>query len=141
MDFDLIFWIIVAAIILGMFIYYKVTGVNPIKVAALSRPVISSVAAAIDAVQKVWPNDTLNIVHKVLVAGATATELAEQAWLMGQLERDERNAYAKKYAYDKLAEAGIVVDDRVEAIVNGIIEATCMLLPHGVQPEQMDIEE
>lgn len=132
--------LICAAIVAGLYIYYRVTGVNLLKAIILSKPVISAVASAVDAVQNVWPNDTLSIVHKALTAGADATEIAEKLWLMGQLARDERNAYAKGLAYATLEAAGIVVDDRIMAIVSGIIEATCMLLPHGVEPEKVEEE-
>lgn len=140
MDFYAIMLLIFAAIVSGLYLYYRVTGVNLLKAVILSRPVVSAVASAVDAIQKVWPNDTLNIVHKALIAGADATEIAEKLWLMGQLERDERNAYAKGLAYATLEAAGIVIDDRIIAIVSGIIEATCMLLPHGVEPETVEEE-
>lgn len=140
MDFYAIMLLIFAAIVSGLYLYYRVTGVNLLKAVILSRPVVSAVASAVDAIQKVWPNDTLNIVHKALTAGADATEIAEKLWLMGQLEREERNAYAKGLAYATLEAAGIVIDDRIIAIVSGIIEATCMLLPHGVEPEMVKEE-
>lgn len=140
MDAYSISLLICAVIVIGFYIYYRVTGVNLLKAVILSRPVVSAVASAVDAIQKVWPNDTLNIVHKALTAGADATEIAEKLWLMGQLDRDERNAYAKGLAYATLEAAGIVIDDRIMAIVSGIIEATCMLLPHGVEPEKQQEE-
>lgn len=64
-----------------------------------------------------------------------ATELAEKAWLLGNLEKDERNAYAKEVAYSFLEDVGIEITPQVEAIVAGVIEMTCMVLPHGVEPE------
>lgn len=140
MDAYSIALLICAGIVAGLYIYYRITGVNLLKALILSRPVVSAVASAVDAIQKVWPNDTLNIVHKALTAGADATEIAEKLWLMGQLERDERNAYAKGLAYATLEAAGIVIDDRIMAIVSGIIEATCMLLPHGVEPAEQQEE-
>ena len=135
MDLFSIFLIVFAVAIAALYLYYRITGVNLLKAVILSRPVIAAVASALDAVYALWPNETLHVVHQAFVAGASATELAEKAWLMGQLKRDERNAYAKRLTYETLEKAGIIVDTRIEAIVNGIIEATCMLLPHGVEPE------
>ena len=68
-------------------------------------------------------------------AGAEAAETAEKAWLMGELEKDERNAYAKKLAHDTLEKAGIIVTAQIDMIINGMIEVVCILLPHGVEPE------
>lgn len=140
MDAFSICFAVFATVVVILYLYYRFTGVNMLKVVILSRPVITAVAAAVDAVKALWPNDTLDIVHTALLAGAEATELAEKAWLMGELDRDDRNAYAKGLAYETLEKAGVVVDDRVKAMVNGIIEATCMLLPHGVEPEVVEEE-
>jgi hypothetical protein len=57
--------------------------------------VVTALAAAVDAVYKLWPNDTLKIAHTILVAGAQGAQFAEEAWLMGQIKKEERNAYAK----------------------------------------------
>lgn len=64
-------------------------------------------------------------------AGAESAELAENAWLMGELSREERNPYAKNLAKKTLIKAGIEVTPQIELIISGIIEAMCMLLPHG----------
>lgn len=54
---------------------------------------------------------------------------------MGELAREERNGYAKALARDVLETAGIEVTPPIEAIISGVIEMTCMVLPHGVEPE------
>ena len=69
-----------------------------------------------------------------------ATEFAEKAWLLGQLSRDERNPYAKALAREVLEKAGVEIDERIEAIINGVIEMTCMVLPHGVEPQVQEQE-
>lgn len=124
-----------AAIVAGLYIYKRITGINLLQKIALTKPVITAIAAAVEAAYKLWPNDTQKIVHTVLKAGAEAAETAEQAWLMGELEKDERNAYAKKLAHDTLEKAGIIVTAQIDMIINGIIEVVCILLPHGVEPE------
>lgn len=80
------------------------------------------------------PSKTLGTIKHVLDTSVKATELAEQAWLMGQLPRDERNAYAKNWAETALEELGIEITPQIEAIIAGVIEMTCMVLPHGVEP-------
>jgi len=63
-----------------------------------------------------------------------ATELAEKAWLLGKLAKEERNPFAKEMAYDLLKTVGVEVTPQIEAIISGIIEMTCMVLPHGQEP-------
>lgn len=91
-------------------------------------------AAAVDAVYKLWPNDTLKIAHTVLRAGSQGAQFAEEAWLMGQIAKDDRNAYAKELARKMVRQAGFEITVQIEQIIDGIIEVTCMLLPHGVEP-------
>ena len=77
----------------------------------------------------------------MLDASVEGAELAEKAWLLGNLEREERNPFAKEVAYDLLETVGIEITVQIEAIVAGIIEMTCMVLPHGVKPEEPEDEE
>jgi len=92
-------------------------------------------AAAVDAVYKLWPNDTLKIAHTVLMAGSQGAQFAEDAWLMGQIAKEQRNEYAKSLARKMINHAGFEMTEQIEKIVEGIIEVTCMLLPHGVEPK------
>lgn len=54
---------------------------------------------------------------------------------MGQISKEERNKYAKQLARKMVVQAGFEVTDQIEKIIDGIIEATCLLLPHGVEPK------
>ncbi|MBQ7845475.1 MAG: hypothetical protein IJ392_04915 [Clostridia bacterium] len=92
---------------------------------------MAAVASAVEAAYKLWPNDALRIVHTVLKAGAESAETAEKAWLMGDLEKEKRNEYAKTLAKETLEKANIEVTPQIEMIIGGIIEAVCILLPHG----------
>lgn len=104
----------------------------------MSRPVVIALTGVIEALYKLVPNETLRVIKTILNAAVDATELAEKAWLMGELEREERNPYAKTLARNVLEKAGITVTAQVEAIINGVIEMTCMVLPHGVKPEEKE---
>lgn len=85
-----------------------------------------------EAVYKIWPNKAeLKTVHTIMLAAIDAAEVAEKAWKMGNLEADERNAFAKKLVKETLEKAGINVTPQIELIIGGIIEAACMVLPHG----------
>lgn len=59
---------------------------------------------------------------------------------MGQLTREERNPYAKQLAREILEKAGIEITAQVDAIINGAIEMTCMVLPHGLEPQVQEQE-
>lgn len=98
---------------------------------ALIRPVINAVAAAAKAVYNVLPGkEKVKELDTVVDVAVKAAEMAEKAWKMGSLEKEERNAYAKKLVAEALAEAGIEITDQVKMIIDGAIEATCMILPH-----------
>ena len=129
-----------AIVIVGLYIYKKITGTDVLKMIVMSRPVVVALTSVIDALYKLIPSDTLRIIKTILNAAVDATELAEKTWLMGQLEREERNPYAKQLARDVLEKAGIEVTPQVEAIISGVIEMTCMVLPHGVEPLKQEQE-
>lgn len=89
----------------------------------------------IKATANVLPSPYFKIVVTVLEAAGKATETAEDLWKLGELPKDERNAYAKQMAADVLTKAGIEVTDQIWMIINGAIEMVCMLMPHGVVPD------
>jgi len=87
----------------------------------------------VEAVYKIWPEKKeLQTVYTVMTAAIDATEVAEKAWQMGNLERDERNAFAKSLVKDTLTKAGITITPQIEMIIAGVIEAVCIVLPHGM---------
>ena len=121
-----------AVIVAGLYIYKRVTGKDILRGVMLSRPVIAGLGAAAEAVYNIWPDKKeLKIVHTVMKAAIEGAEIAEKAWKMGNLEREERNPYAKKLVKETLAKAGIDVTPQVELIISGVIEAVCIVLPHG----------
>ena len=132
--------LVLALVIAGLYIYKKVTGTDVLKIIVLSKPVVIAFTAVIEAVYKLIPHDSLRIIKIILDAAVDATEQAEKAWLMGTLTREERNPYAKALAREVLEKAGIAITERIEAIVNGVIEMTCMVLPHGVEPQVQEQE-
>lgn len=127
-----------ALVIAALYIYKRITGTDILKMLVMSRPVVIALTGVIEALYKLVPNETLRVIKTILNAAVDATELAEKAWLMGELEREERNPYAKTLARNVLEKAGITVTAQVEAIINGVIEMTCMVLPHGVEPEEKE---
>ena len=111
--------------------YKRITGKDLLRHVMLSRPVISALGATVEAIYKIWPEQTaLKTVHTIITAAIEGAEIAEKAWKMGNLEKDERNIYAKTLVKEVLDKAGITVTPQVEMIVSGVIEAVCIVLPH-----------
>lgn len=103
----------------------------------LSRPVIAALGATTQAIYNIWPDKKeLKVVNIIMNAAIDGAEIAEKAWKMGNLDKDERNAYAKKLVEETLAKAGIEVTPQIEIIVSGIIEAVCIVLPHEKKEDQ-----
>lgn len=94
------------------------------------RPALAALSALVSAVSAVLPSETFATVSMVLKAVSDGTVAAEELWKMGNLPKDERNAYAKKLIGEKLSAAGIEVTEQVGQIIDGVIAVVCMLLPH-----------
>ena len=139
MELYQIILLVLAAIVAGLYIYKRITGKDILRGIMLSRPVVSALGAAVEAVCNIWPDKKiLKTIHTVMKAAIEGAEIAEKAWKMGNLEKDERNAYAKKLVKETLAKAGIEVTPQVELIVSGVIEAVCILLPHEQKREEQE---
>lgn len=100
-------------------------------------PILSSLYLTIKAVGKVLPShNILTLITTVLEAAIQATRLAEQMWLDGNIDKEQRNIYAKNYISEILEQAGIAVTEEVEDIIDGAIALTCALLPHEVNESE-----
>lgn len=139
MELYQILLIVFAVLVAALYIIQKFTGYNVLQKIVLTKPVISAVATAVQAVAKISGNEALKIIHVIMRAAAESAEFAEQAWLLGQIEKEKRNEYAKSIARNVCMKAGIELTDQVQMIISGIIEAVCVVLPHGVEPK-VDVE-
>lgn len=134
MEWYNILLLILMAVIVALYLYKRFTGTDLLKTIVMSKPVLVAQKSVINALYDVVPNETLRIIKLALNAGVEATELAEKAWLMGNLVKEERNPYAKQLAKEMLETVGIEVNEKIEVIIAGVIEMACMVLPHGVEP-------
>lgn len=123
--------LVIAVIIVALYFIKKFTGVDVLKSIVMSRPVIAALQVACDAVYNIWPErkelKTVSVVMRAAIEGA---QIAEKAWKLGNLAKEERNAYAKTLIKETLDKAGIEITPQISMIVDGIIEAVCMILPH-----------
>ena len=102
---------------------------------ALTRPILNALGSAVEAVSGVWPNRReIKIVYNITKAAIDAAEIAEHAWKIGNLPQEDRNPFAKALVKETLGKAGIEITPQIAMIIDGAIEATCMLLPHAKKP-------
>lgn len=131
---------VLAVIMAGLYIYKRITGKDILRNIMISRPVIVAQGATAEAIYNIWPDEKgLEIVKTVMSAAIEGAEIAEKAWKMGNLDKDERNTYAKKLVKETLSKAGIEITPQIEMIVSGIIEAVCIVLPHEDKSTEQDI--
>ena len=132
---------ILGIIVAGFYIYKRISGKDILRGVMLSRPVIAALGTTTQAIYNIWPDTKeLKIVNTIMNAAIDGAELAEKAWKMGNLEKDERNVYAKKLVKETLTKAGIEVTPQIEMIVSGIIEAVCIVLPHSKDTNENEQE-
>lgn len=133
-----LYWIIFQAVVLVCFILYllkRIWGIDALAYIVQARPVLVAIGSVVEAVAKVLPSKQFSKIITVLKAASEGAKSAEELWLMGNLEKEERNAKAKSIAKAAIAKAGVDVTPQIEMIINGIIEVVCVLLPHGAKPE------
>lgn len=126
--------LVVAAAIAVLYFVQRFTGVNYIQMIVQWKPVQAAITALVKAVANILPSPYFKTVVAVLEAAGEGAETAEELWKLGELPKDERNAYAKDIAAEVLTKAGIEVTEQIQMIIDGAIEMVCMLMPHGVTP-------
>ena len=83
-------------IVAALYIYKRVTGKDILRSIMLSRPIITAIGGAVEAVYKIWPDKKpLKIVYIIVNAAIEGAEIAEKAWQIGNIEKEDRNAFAK----------------------------------------------
>lgn len=119
------------AIVAGLYIFGRITGKDWLRNIMLSKPVLNAIGATVEAIYKIWPDKKpMKIVYAIMIAAIEGAEIAEKAWQVGTLQKEDRNVFAKTLVKDTLNKAGITITPQVEAIVAGVIEAVCIILPH-----------
>ena len=108
-----------------------------LKYANTVNPIVSLVAQVVRGISGMFPNNgLLKELAIVLDAAIKATADAEQLWLSGALQKNERPAHAENYIIDTLTEAGIEITSDIENIIDGAIAFVCYLLPHEIIEEE-----
>lgn len=127
--------LVVFVVCVAFYLLKRIWGINLLSYVIQARPVLIAITSVLDAVARILPSPHLTTVIEVLRAAALGAESAEQLWIMGDLEKEERNEYAKQLAEFMLISVGVEVNEQTKKIIAGVIEVVCILLPHGVEPE------
>lgn len=131
MDVGQITLLVIGTLLLGGIVTCWVLGKDYLKYSNVFSPLVRVVAQVIRGISGISPsNSTLKQLTIVLDAAIEATGQAEQLWLDGILEKDERAAHADNYICDVLTEAGIEITSALETMIDGAIAFVCYLLPH-----------
>lgn len=130
MDLSSIILLVIAGISLVLFCVSKIWGINLMSYILQAKPVLSTIISIISAVSNLLPSKYLKIALTVAQAAAKGAVAAEELWKIGELPKEERNAYAKTWAENTLTEANIEVTEQMKIIISGVIEVACILLPH-----------
>ena len=123
--------IALAAVIVAMLLKANLT-----KYTGIISPVLNALKAALDAVNGVMPNnEVVAIMIKVCQIAIDATSHAEELWIEGFIEKENRPQIAKDYIDNMLAEANITMTPVLESIINCAITLTCYFMPHNRDEE------
>lgn len=98
----------------------------------LASALLDTASDALESIREIVPNDTVELAMAVIEVAKTAAAGAEQLWINGSIGKDERKAAALEYAFAALDAMGVELTDAIRKIVDGAIEAACLLdLPHN----------
>lgn len=135
----------VLAVLLVVFLYDKVTGQNTMVYLVAGKPILTALTLLAKAVGGATGNTWFDVAYITMNAAIDATERAEQLWKNGELPKDQREDYATLMIAAALKDAGIVVTDDLQNVIDGTVSLVCMLLPHETKPEpekpkEVDVE-
>lgn len=65
MEWYHILLLVFAVLILGLYFYKRVTGVDLLKAVVMSKPVLVALTSVIDAVENVFPHEALRVIRHV----------------------------------------------------------------------------
>lgn len=126
-----IVFLAVICIALAIYLYDRYRGTNHFVTLVIGKPVLTALTSLAKAVSATTNSEYFVIAYKILDATAKAVVEAENLYKMGELAPQEREAYAQKLIAHALSEAGVVITDERQKMINGIISLVCLLLPHS----------
>ncbi len=89
-----------------------------------------------DSLKTLLPdNPAINIIDKILDWASIGVEQAEQLYLIGKIEGEERKGAAIDFIHESLTLAGIEITPSIDKIIDGAVEASVLALGHTNQIE------
>lgn len=65
MEWYHILLIVFAAVIVGLYVYKRFTGVDLLKAVVMSRPVLVALSSVIEAIDKLFPSEALRVIKHI----------------------------------------------------------------------------
>ena len=141
MNYQQIIIIVIGTLFLGGLGACFYFGKDYLKYHNIFAPVLEGFVAAAKALSGAMPNnEVLKVIAFVMEAALEGAQKAEELWLNGELDKEQRNHYAKIYIADMLDKAGIEVNSNVSAMIDGFIAVACTIFPHGQTPKTEEEE-
>lgn len=134
-QYNIIYLIIIAALGI-LFIYEWRTGKSIFAKVTAGQPILEALKLLTKACTGVFPSRYFDTASIVIEACINATVNAEDAWKIGQIPKEERNAYCQLLIARNLKEVGIIITDQVQEVIDGAIALICMLMPHSALAEK-----
>lgn len=142
MNWQQIIVVVVGTLFLGGIAVMWYFGKDYLKYHSIFSPVLKAFVSAVKAISGAMPNNTtLSIIAFVMDAALQGAIRAEELWLKGELDKEQRNMHAKDYIADVLLDANILINPNISAMIDGFIAVACAVLPHGRTPEIEDEDE
>jgi len=141
MSVSQICFLIFAAIYVIIFLFERYTGRAIFAKIKDTLPVVQALRILTEAVEGVYPSSYFDQANIVIDAAINATKKAEDLWKSGELPKEERSDYCHFILMETLKEAGVETSKQIEEITHGAIALTCLLLPHGQNPDKEEKED
>lgn len=142
MSWQQIVIIVIGTLFLGGIATMWYFGKDYLKYSKVFAPILAGMVSAVKAISSAAPdNTTLHIIAFVMSAALEGAKRAEELWLKGELDKEQRNMYAKDYISDTLSDANIELNDNINTMVDGFIAVACAVFPHNQEPEEIEEED
>ena len=140
--------IILATVMITMIImvilipYLQKRGINIGGIITTTADTIDIVTEVFKQVKKLFEGtEALDIINRILEFASDGVKAAEQLYLSSQISADERKKTAKEFTYTALKLAGYRINEDIEKLIDGAIEAAVNALPkthtHNLEKENV----
>jgi hypothetical protein len=131
----LLFIITVVAVFVAacalLFPWLRHKGINTTTTLQVAEGVLNGADTITDILKAAFPlNPIATIADKIIDYAKIGVAKAEQLYIIDTITGPERNAEAKQFVYDALANAGIERTAAIDKIVDGAVEAAVLMLGH-----------